>query len=1029
MRTNSAAPFGELLKRYRLAAGLSQEELAERAGLSPRGVSDLERGARTQPRPGTVRLLADALGLGGDDRAAFVAAARRTSALTETPTASDSSSEGATDSSEPPHLLLPIGGFLGALPDSPLVARNAEMKQLDALLLTVAHGAGRFVMLDGEPGVGKTRLAQEVMLSARNLGFLIAAGRCYEPHAAVAYFPFLEALHQVYAQTPPAIRTQVPKRWAEVALLIPDLDIALNSPPESRGERGAEEQQRLFWKVASYLEALAELQPIAVLLDDLQWADSATLALVEHLARHTHSAPIFLLGTCRDVVVHRQHPLEAALRDLTRERLVERIAVRPFSATGTSALLRTMAGEADVSQEFADLLYSRAEGNAFFTREILLALVERGDIYRSADGGWSRRAIEEIDVPASVRSVIDERVARLSPEAQEALREASVLGQTFTFEEIRALTNQDETTLEQALEESSAARLVHDAGWESYAFHHALIQQALYAEIPTRRKRRLHRKAGEAMEQMAERERIRRVAELTWHFLQAGERSRALPYALIAGDQAEAIYAHVEAELHFRTALELARQVDDEAHETEALEKLGAVLSAQSRYDDAIELLEQAYAHCDGMGDLEGRWRNLAQIGWALAERGTPEEGITRLRAELAAAHTLLPSATLAQLYFTLAQLWFANAHVPESSESAVKAVQLAREAGDDRLELRALSLEANAVGVIGDAAEAVRLCESIVPRAESLGDYWTLVRTHHTLHRDLAHMGQLESAQAHAERWIAACERLGSPTELAFALNEQAGDYYQLGDWVRFRAGMERALGLLRHIPAASMLPMLHTDLGMLDMYQGNLEAARERLHQARALAETGRNLDYLRRVACVESEHDLLQGHPEVARERLEPLLDRSGKETYEVTTFLLPMLAWAQLDLGDAPRADTLIEEGIARAERAHMTAPLIVLWRIQGLIRMRQQRWVDAASMLDKSLAASRRYLDVYSQVKALYVYGQLYVEQGQARRASVCWEQALAICRRLGERMYAERMEQEVAKLAATPAIAIREELS
>ena len=90
MRTNSPAPFGELLKRYRLAAGLSQEELAERAGLSPRGVSDLERGARTQPRPGTVRLLADALGLGGDDRAAFVAAARRTSALTETPTASDS---------------------------------------------------------------------------------------------------------------------------------------------------------------------------------------------------------------------------------------------------------------------------------------------------------------------------------------------------------------------------------------------------------------------------------------------------------------------------------------------------------------------------------------------------------------------------------------------------------------------------------------------------------------------------------------------------------------------------------------------------------------------------------------------------------------------------------------------------------------------------------------------------------------------------------------------------------------------------
>jgi hypothetical protein len=218
-------------------------------------------------------------------------------------------STGSGTGSQAPEQRLPIGGFLGALPSGPLVARAEELAQILSAVDEVMTGEGRLVMLAGEPGAGKTRLAQEVTLAVRNRGFTIAAGSCFEPRQSVPYYPFLDALASLYGVVPPTLRSSIPQRWPHLGRLLPEVGIM--APTESIDTQ--EDQERLFRAVTGFVSVVAESTPIAVLLDDLHWADQSTLDLLGHLARHTRDRRVLLVGAYRDVEVGRQHRLSGVV--------------------------------------------------------------------------------------------------------------------------------------------------------------------------------------------------------------------------------------------------------------------------------------------------------------------------------------------------------------------------------------------------------------------------------------------------------------------------------------------------------------------------------------------------------------------------------------------------------------------------------------------------------------------------------------------------------------------------------------------
>ena len=630
MPTDDANPtFAALRRHYRRTAGLTQEELAEQARLSVRGITDLERGARLSPRKETVQLLAEALQLAPADRRRFAVAARShgppsggnrgaADPVFALPPFGSDAGRRALAGRDP----APSGGFLGALPSGPLVGREAELRRVLAALEAVAGGRGRFLLLAGEPGVGKTRLAQEAMLRAEAQGFRVLVGRCYEQHASLPFFPFTEALTTALALTSPSLRAEAPRRFPYLGRLLPDL---LPSPSALEGE---DARPRLFHAVTGFVAALAAEAPLALLLDDLHWADSASLELLLYLARQSHGDRVLLLGTYRDVEVNRRHPLERALADLTRERLVEEVVLRGLSPTDIGALIGVRFGLPSVSSELADLIHGRTEGNPFFVEEVLKVLVEQGAIYREGSG-WERKSMAELEVPRSIRSVVGQRVGRLPAEAQELLGVASVLGQEWDLELLHGASGLAEESVLDHLDTALAARLLEERRAERsdrYAFAHALIGQTLYEENPRHRLRKLHLRAGETLERQRS-DQPEAWGELARHFLAAGEEDRAARYAGLAGDHAAGLYAHAEAVGHYQPALEVLEDRRDDLGGTRVGEKLGVELRLLGRYDAALAGLGRMADALQAAGDLESLGRVTAEIGVVYTVNGAAPEG------------------------------------------------------------------------------------------------------------------------------------------------------------------------------------------------------------------------------------------------------------------------------------------------------------------------------------------------------------------------------------------------------------------
>jgi class 3 adenylate cyclase/tetratricopeptide (TPR) repeat protein len=922
------------------------------------------------------------------------------------------------DGPSEPEQRLPIGGFLGSLPSGSLVGREEELRQILTSVSDVASGKGRLLLLAGEPGVGKTRLAQEATLLAQNYGFLLTVGRCYEQQQSAPFYPFRDALVMLYAVAPAAVRNGAAQRWPYLARLLPD---QLGSSASTSSDI-PEEQERLFRAVSGFVEAIAELRPIAFLLDDLQWADTATLQLLQHLSRHTCGSQVLLLGTYRDVEVSAQHPLQAVLRDLGREQLVNRVPVKRLGKDETTVLIAETLGGMETSGDFAALVYRHTDGNPFFTQQVLQAVVEAGSIYHE-QGQWRRRTMQEIELPESVRSVITQRASRLSPETQEVLQEASVLGQLFAFDDLfhlKSLSGADPTLedrLDAALTEAAGAKLVRVARRNEYAFDHALTQQTLYTELSPRRRRRLHLAAGEAIERLPERKRSSRAGELAWHFLQGDDEDRALQYAMLAGDQAETVFAHDEAERHFQTALEVVSEGDTNREHLEAAirEKLGSVLRLRGQYREAQALLEEASRAYRVTGDLEAEGRVAAQLGLIDAVTGQVERGIHRLQPFARALEERGPSDTLARLYAGLLRLFNLAGRWVDFEATSQSLLQLAEGLGDERLLAEAELHRSNSLIRNGQIDEALSVLEVAIARADRVEDFSTqcvALNFAATLYHSRLNV---DRALTYRLRAVEIAERLGDPGLISYRAVEAAYMTFLLGDWQRSRHFAERALRAALSLDTLQMFLQPLYALGELSLYEGEWEDATRYLEEAVVVARHLGADSVIREVEGLRAERDILRGEFEAALARLQPLLETQGWE--EHLNFLLP-LAWAYLEAGDTAAASSAAARAAAEATRQRSPVGQIETLRIQGVIASRQGQWDEAQAIFRQALRRSKEISYPWGEARALYGLGLMYGRTGAAADAGKHLRRADAIFTRLGAQTYRARVAEGLLQFAA-----------
>jgi DNA-binding SARP family transcriptional activator/tetratricopeptide (TPR) repeat protein len=601
---------------------------------------------------------------------------------------------------------------------SVFVGRRQELAELCAGLEDAIASRGCLVLLRGEPGIGKSRLAEELIAQARARGAQVFVGRCWEAGGAPAYWPWVQSLRALVREAEPeTLRGQLGLGAGDLAQLLPELRELFPGLPEPPALESDGARFRLFDAAASFLKSAARRRPLLLVLDDLHAADEPTLLLLRFLAREIGGSRLLVIGAYRDVDPTPGDPLAATVAELVRE-------------AGTRLVTLSGLREADVA-EYVELatgatpdpcavraIHAETEGNPFFVAEVVRLLVAEG-----ATG----RPERPLGLPEGVREVVERRLRRLSGECQRVLTLCSVLGREFGTEQLMRFACLSQDELVAVLDEAMVEKIVSDAPGApgGLRFAHVLFRDTLYDTLTTARRAELHRRAGESLEEAYGRDLESHLAELAHHFFAAAPtagRDKAIDYARRAGDRALALLAYEEAARFFEMALTLPMA---EIERCELLLRLG---DAQGQAGDDVAAKETflraaAIAREASMSEQFAR----AALGYAGRDLWGPRgESVPRLVplleeavAALGAADSSLKARVLAHLVSALR-----SAAPSRAASFARQAVEMGRRLGDVHTIIYAREARLSAIHDPGEPGDAVRDAEEVVRLAEEVGDW-----------------------------------------------------------------------------------------------------------------------------------------------------------------------------------------------------------------------------------------------------------------------------------------------------------------
>ncbi|MET1232202.1 MAG: AAA family ATPase [Candidatus Limnocylindrales bacterium] len=575
-----------------------------------------------------------------------------------------------------------------------IVGRDREADALEDALLDALRGDGRLVLLAGEAGLGKTRLARQLEERAERLGAVVLWGGCSEAEFALPYLPFVEALgNRVSAVGPAAVVEHLGPAAGDLAPMLPQFGAASAGVATSDDPMG---RLRLFESVFQLLRAEAADGGLLLVVEDIHWADASTRELLDFLARRLRSTRGMILATYRRDELHRRHPLAPILHGWRRTAAATFVELEPFGADSVSAMVRAIFASDEISPEFRDLLLERSEGNPFVLEELLKDAIDRGDIYRTA-AGWERRQIDELRLPASVRESILQRIQRLPEQAVEVLQASAVLGTAVRPDLLPGVCGCDASAIDAALVTLVGEQLLDvDAEGSRYRFRHALTREAVYDDIVLPRRQALHSRAADALADLPDSP----TGDRARHLFAAGRFAEAVPVGLQAAVEAEDRQGFFEATDLLLRALPY---VDDELERARLLVRIGRVTWRAGDPPAAERYIAEAIPIAHRTGDIATAAAGHLLLGRVLWEQSRQDVARTEYERARDLLEPLGASRALADAYVRLGSLLVFDFEYERSIELLAKAMAVALASGDETPRLWALGYQALAHVAMGD--------------------------------------------------------------------------------------------------------------------------------------------------------------------------------------------------------------------------------------------------------------------------------------------------------------------------------------
>jgi len=704
-----------------------------------------------------------------------------------------------------------------------LVGRQTELNQLHEMWRRTQQGRGHLALISGEPGIGKTRLANEAIAYAQLGGAGIMRGGCYEYEATTPYLPLVEALREwVATQQADELRTQLGSNAYELAKLAPEIEVKLGPVAPNPSLPPNEERLRLFDHIARFLQKIAVTRGLLLFIDDLHWADTGTLALLHYLMRRLRNERVMILAAYREVELDRTHPLANALVEWNRERLATRIPIGRLSLDETGAMLAALFAQADISPEFTQLIHRETEGNPYFIEEVVKSLIEQGQIYREGDR-WQRKELGELTVPQSVKEAIGRRLNRLTPVCTDILRSASALGKLFEFNELAAVVEANDDQLLDALDEAIGAQLIRGERGDQFVFTHDKIREVLYEEMNSIRRRRLHQRIGEGLERLYAAHPDEHVQDLAHHFVESGDCAKGMQYAIKAAEKSERLFAHDEALHYYEHALECAEALKQTDQLVVIHAAIGDVYYNRGPFQAAVEAYERALALA---ADAEQRAKLKTRIGVTYAYVAD-ERGVEYLQAALNELNPATQINELARATAMLGRFHHNRLELDQALACLERARQLAEPLDDaDTLTeiyayLSGAYQQNNQFDVSDDWA---RRC---VAFGERKPHPHAVAAGYEFLAENAFATGRWHETLAYAARDYEIGEKIGSFARMAWAENARAHAHHGLGDLAAALTAVNSTIALAEQVGDGRLGVFARTRRAQIEIDLGHDEAA----------------------------------------------------------------------------------------------------------------------------------------------------------------------------------------------------------
>ncbi len=886
-----------------------------------------------------------------------------------------------------PHPAAPPRTF-GAFPTlrTPFVGRHREMAVLRGAWERVLAGHPHFVLIRGEVGVGKSRLVAEFRAQLSREGVQVFQTRSYEMESGLLYRPVLE-LSNAYLpkRRGSEVVSQLEPFLPVLAPLIPHLHKLSPAMPAHQPVPPEQERQRVREGLAQCLRLTAGDRPAVVIFEDLQWADSSTLDLLQYVVRTAGWGVAHLfVATYRPEDIDRGHPIYALRRDLAQADLLTEIELRPLLPGEIAALLGQMAGSPESGVRLARRLYDETEGNPFYLVEILRALFEAGVIWIDSSGRWRTdydeitESYQELMLPETVREVTLDRLARLNPSEQDWLAAAAVIGRPFEFELLRAATGAEGDALLAAIETYERRQLLSEGEDGRYDFDHDKIREVLYEELNTVRRRQLHAQIAESMERLG----VGTVEDLAHHYVEAGVADRAVHYLLLAGDRARRLGASLEAIDFYQKALQNAMKAvaPEQAVELHAIhERLGdAYLEDLSRHDDALEhyMAFLALAQSD-----EDRARGARKIADVHLLRGDLLEAQNHYEIALERLSGFPLLAETSRVHAKLSYLLISRGLLDEAMEHARASLEISRKIDD----VRGLADANRVLGIIakrrGELEVACDHHQRSLDLYRDLGDLPRTAQACNNVADSYRLWGEMDRALEYLDEGLKIARRIGDTRDEALLLTTKAELYLDQGEWELAIEQMKQALPLAEASGMAARIIAAHWTLGSAYIGVGQLEEARRHLETAERLSQETQHLRFAPQIYLCMARLDAREGQFDKAQAKAQLALEYAGREPSD----------------------------------------GFLGLWhRCCGILHSLEGRWEDAVSHLERSLEFLERANLPAEVGKTRLELGAAYANRGQEGDRGRACEQLLAAqetFHQIRARPYLAQAEMQIAELA------------